>query len=313
MDPLRFLVDQHGFFSRHEAADLGYDDRAVARAVRNGAWFRIRRGAYTFTEIWQGLDAVGRHQVRSAAVMRSLGPKVALSHVSGALRHGVDVWGVDLQRVHVTRLDGAAGRIEGDVVHHEGLSLPGELREVGGARVLPVERCVLEAGSRAGGEAALVLFNSMLCKQLASIEELQAMHAILQHWPFMRRVQVPLRLADPGAQSVGESRGLWLFWVHHVPRPVTQYEVRATDGELIGITDWAWPEHNGLGEFDGRLKYGRALRPGQDPGAVVFAEKQREDRIREVTGMNMVRLVWSDLERPNMTAARVQKMLRVPA
>ena len=39
-----------------------------------------------------------------------------------------------------------------------------------------------------------------------------------------------------------------------------------------------------FGEFDGRVKYGRLLKPGQDPGEVVFAEKRREDLIRGVTG-----------------------------
>ncbi|MDN5916403.1 MAG: hypothetical protein L0I76_15095 [Pseudonocardia sp.] len=30
-----------------------------------------------------------------------------------------------------------------------------------------------------------------------------------------------------------------------------------------------------VGEFDGKIKYGRSLRPGQDPGDVVFEEKIR--------------------------------------
>ncbi len=67
-----------------------------------------------------------------------------------------------------------------------------------------------------------------------------------------------------------------------------------------------------LGEFDGRLKYGRLLEPGQDPGAVVFAEKQREDDLRELTGWGMLRLVWSDFDRPRTIKARAERLFRRP-
>jgi len=49
------------------------------------------------------------------------------------------------------------------------------------------------------------------------------------------------------------------------------------------------------GEFDGRIKYGRLLRPGQDAGDAVFAEKVREDAIRD-TGLRVVRWVWHELD-----------------
>ena len=58
-----------------------------------------------------------------------LGSRVALSHVSGVIDWDIPTWGLDLSRVHVTRLDGGAGRLEGDVVHHEGLSLDHEVVE----------------------------------------------------------------------------------------------------------------------------------------------------------------------------------------
>ena len=89
-----------------------------------------------------------------------------------------------------------------------------------------------------------------------------------------------------------------------------QFEVRDARGRLLGTTDWAWRHEGVLGEFDGRQKYGRLLQPGQDPGEVVFAEKQREDALREITGISMFRLVWSDFDRPTLTVARVARLLR---
>lgn len=310
MDPLRVLTAQSGFFTRQEAKNAGYADRDIARLVRNRVWTRFRRGFYAFTDEWQALDPVGRHRVRSNAVLRSLGDSVALSHVSGVVRHGIDVWGPELGRVHVTRLDGGPGRVEGDVVHHEGLVVDDDVLLVNDQRVLRPERCVLEAASRASNEVALCLFDAGLRLKLFSREELDARFRELQYWPFMRHLHVPLLLADPRSASIGESRGKWLFRVVGIPMPELQFEVRDADGVLIGTTDWAWPRHGLLGEFDGRVKYGRLLRPGQTPGEAVFEEKKREDLLREATGHRMLRLIWSDYDHPLTVAQRFDRLVR---
>lgn len=311
MDQLRILTDLQGFFTRGQARELGFDDRAVSGAMRAGLWHRIRRGYYTFADIWATADAVERHRIRSRAVLHSLGPAVALSHVSGVIAAGVAVWDVDLSRVHVTRLDGGAGRIEGDVVHHEGFCLDEDVQDTPDGRVLMPTRCVLEAGSLVrGGERALVMVDSLLSRGEADADQLMGQFGVMERWPRMRSMHIPVRMGSADAKSVGETRGRWMFRVHRVPAPVLQYEVRDAGGVLIGITDWAWPEHGLLGEFDGRIKYGRLLRPGQQPGDVVFAEKQREDQLREVTDFRMIRLIWSDYDRPLITVRRVEAKLR---
>lgn len=299
-----------GFFTTAQAHDVGHDDKSIARQVRHGRWSRVRRGYFTFSDSWEAMDEVQRHRVRSLMVLHSLGSNVALSHVSGVLHHEIATWSTDLSRVHVTRLDGGAGRIEGDVVHHEGVCLEGDVRWVRGARVLGPERCALEAGSRSRGAARVVPLDSLLHLGLGTPESLDAQFASMERWPFLRSMHLPVRLADGGAESPGETRGRYLFWVARLPRPETQLEVRDADGRLVGTCDWGWPEHGLLGEFDGRVKYGRLLQPGQEPGDVVFAEKQREDLLREITGFGMIRLVWDDLDRPGLTAQRVRRLLR---
>ncbi len=72
----------------------------------------------------------------------------------------------------------------------------------------------------------------------------------------------------------------------------------------------AWQVRHGVWHRVRRGYFVWLLRPGQDAGDVVFAEKQREDRLRELTGFAMVRLVWSDLNRPRLTARRVERLLR---
>lgn len=310
MDPLRLLAETQGFFTRADARHCGYDDRAVTRAVRVELWHRIRRGAYTFTDLWSGLDDIGRHRVRSHVVAGSLGHSAALSHVSGAIDHGLLVWGIDLSRVHVTRLDGGPGRIEGDVVHHEGKCTDAEVQERHDHLVLSPVRCALETASRAGNEQALVVLDSLLYLELADFGGLMRRFEQMGSWPYTQHLHLVVRMADGGAQTVGESRGRYLFWTFRIPAPKLQFEVYNGAGELIGIADWGWPEHALLGEFDGRIKYGRLLKPGQQAGDVVFAEKQREDAMREATGMAMVRLVWADYDRPRATASRIERLLR---
>lgn len=313
MDPLRILSQTQRFFTRAEAASAGYADRDVTRMMRARVWHRIRRGYYIFADTWAGLDEVERHRVLSLAVAHSLGAAVALSHVSAAIVHGIAVWNVDLSRVHVTRLDGGAGRTEGDVVHHEGLCLDDDVTELGGNLIIVPDRCVVEAASRASQEAALAMFESALHQELFDVDALGARFELMAPWPFMRHLHVPIRMARRGSESIGESRGKWLCWAFHLPAPKSQFKVYDAHGLLRGTCDWGWPEHRLLGEFDGKVKYGRLLQPGQDVGEVVFAEKHREDTLRELTGFRMLRLIWTDYERPRATAARIERQLRQAA
>lgn len=310
MDPLRMICESDGFFTRAMAEDLGYSDQQIAHLARTKAWVRFRRGYYSFGDLWSKLDERGQHLIRCRAVLHSLGDRVVLSHVSGAVVHGIETWGSDLSRVHVTRLDGGSGRIEGDVVHHEGRVLAEEPLLVDGMLVLPALRCAVETASISLSESALVVLDSVLHRGLADAEQLARKFTDMSAWPHMRHLHVPVRMADGRADGAGESRGRWLFWVLHLPAPDLQVPIRNTDGEVRGTCDWAWLDHRRLGEFDGKVKYGRLLKPGQDPGEVVFAEKQREDELRELSGCTMIRLIWSDYDRPRVVKARFERFFR---
>jgi hypothetical protein len=310
MDPLRFIGEQDGFFSRAMAREMGYDDKSVTRMVRAGIWTRFRRGFYCFTDIWTTLDELERYRVRCRAVLHSLGDGVALSHISGAIAHGIKVWHSDFSHVHVTRLDGAQGRIEGDVIHHEGKWGANDVVEVDGLRVLTPVRCALETGTRMTSEGSLVVLDSLLHLELADEDDLRRQFERMSAWPGARHLHIPVRMADGRSDGVGESRGRWIFWTMGLPAPDLQVKVHRPDGELRGTCDWGWLRLGLLGEFDGRIKYGRLLKPGQDVGEVVFAEKQREDELREITGCTMIRLTWTDYDRPRLIRDRVQRLIK---
>jgi hypothetical protein len=311
MDEL-FTLHPNGLFLRREALEFSYDDRDLIAALRAGLLVRVRHGAYVPAYVWTNRDEIGQYALRCQAVMLTHGNHVALSHVSGAAVMGLRLWGVDLSRIHVTRLDGLATKRNAGVVYHGGSWCSDDIYQVGEMLTLSPARCALGAASLGSVESGIVTIDSVYDLGLATEAEVVAEYVARSGWPNTGRLQVTLRLAEPGAQSVGESRGRYLFWSQHLPKPLLQFEVRDDDGRLIGISDFGWPDHGVLGEFDGRIKYGRLLKPGEDISDVVYREKLREDLMREITGFSMVRMTWTDLDRPTTTAARVRRMLRRP-
>jgi hypothetical protein len=66
-----------------------------------------------------------------------------------------------------------------------------------------------------------------------------------------RRVDATLDLVDPGAASPKESELRLAIVMAGLPRPVTQYPVRAPDGRVVAWLDLAWPERRVGAEYDG--------------------------------------------------------------
>ncbi len=73
---------------------------------------------------------------------------------------------------------------------------------------------------------------------------------------------------------------------------------------ILARCDFGWEEHHTVGEYDGKVKYGRLLKPGQDPGDVVYDEKRREDMLRD-HGHEVARWTSPDLRNPTTIRDRV--------
>jgi hypothetical protein len=93
-----------------------------------------------------------------------------------------------------------------------------------------------------------------------------------------------------------------------LPAPELQVEVTAADGRALGRSDFGWHRGQLLGEFDGRLKYGRLLKPGETPGDAVFDEKAREDALRD-GGSRVVRWTWAELAEPTIVVERIRRAI----
>jgi len=313
MDPLRALNIRQGYFTRNDVLALGYDDRDIRRSLKAKAWRRLRVGTYTHADLWPE-DPEVRHRIVGHSVATKLGASVALSHVTAAVHHHLRLWGPDLSVQHVTRLDGGAGRSESGVVHHEGFLVDNDLMTRDGLVLTTPARAALETASLVTAEEGLVTLDSVLHKGLCTHEELLATYAVMQFWPGMQRVGVTARMADAGGESVGESRTRYLAYAQGLPAPETQFEVCDPLGALVAVCDLAWRKYKLLVEFDGRIKYGRLLRPGEEPGEAVWREKIREDAIRELLpDWHIIRLIWADLYDPIRTAARLRRYMVVAA
>jgi hypothetical protein len=310
---LRALVAEHGVFTRKEALAAGYHDHAIQGLVRNGAWVRVRRGAYVFGDGWAGLSDNQRYAVLCRAAVRQARTHVILSHTSSAGEYDAPLWECDLSTVHLTRSDGRAGRAEAGIVQHRGVLEEGDTVQRNGREVMSGTRTALELTLVLDVEHALVEIDHLLHRGLTSIEELRTRYESMTHWPRSLATDLVLRLADGRSESVGETRARFLCWAQHLPAPIPNYPIHDERGVEIARVDLAWPHLGVFLEFDGKVKYQEHRREGESVVDCVLREKQRESRICELTGWRCIRIVWADLYKPAATAARIRALFLRPA
>jgi hypothetical protein len=111
---------------------------------------------------------------------------------------------------------------------------------------------------------------------------------------------------DSRSESAGESVSRVRIVTDGLPVPEPQVEIFTRDGVFVARVDFCWKDRRTVGEFDGKIKYGRLLKPGQRIEEVVYEEKKREDAIRDL-GWMVVRWTWDDLHRPGVLHDRIRR------
>ncbi|SDS97153.1 Transcriptional regulator, AbiEi antitoxin, Type IV TA system [Nocardioides scoriae] len=313
MDELARISQEQGVFLRREAIAAGADDAWLARARRSGVIHRVRRGAYVPAEDWTPLDEAARHRLLVRAVLRTAGAAAVVSHVSAAAVWGTPLWDLPLTEVHLTRLDGRAGRREAGVVQHCGRLGEEETVQVGPYTVTTPARTALDLFTLTDVEHALCVTDHLLHSGRTTAAELRRARTLMRRTPGMLAADLLVALADARSESVGETRSRHMFWRQGLPAPIPQFEVRDGRGRVVAVVDFAWPAYALFVEFDGFVKYEKLLAPGQSASQVVVAEKQRESLVCRLTGWRCHRLVWADLHRPAETCRLLRSLMTVAA
>jgi hypothetical protein len=295
---------QGGVFSRAQALACGYTSQGIRDRLRAGRWVRVRYGQYAEPLDLSGLapwdEDLARHRLSVHAAMNAMRPgSVAVSHQSALVLHGTPLWAIDLAEVHLNRLDVRrhSGPVAG-VRFHRGTLTSDDLTERGGLPATTLPRALVETACTTSFEKAVVLADAAMHAELIDDQDLRRLLDVTAFWPGSATARAALRFADARTESVGESRLRVLMHNQGLPAPLPQAVYRDADG-IIGRVDFVFAAFNTIVEFDGLVKYTGA------PGSVLVQEKHREDRLRAL-GFEVVRVIWSDLDRPERTAADIR-------
>lgn len=294
----------------------GLTPRAIQRHAASGALVRLRAGVYVRSAVWRRTTHDARYLARIAAVSFTRRSRPILFGPSAAAVLGLPLVGAGSLDVHLLAGTRSAPPNGAGVVWHRDAVPMESLIEVGGfvvtdvqrtlfdlARHLPFLRVVaaLDRGVRSQVETAGV---ELLDRQLrpgprSLLDGTSTEHLLeeLRRRPRQRGVSRAARsvsFADPRADSVGESISRARIHLLGFPAPRLQVPLAREDGGR-DIVDFDWPEFRLAGEFDGRVKYFREeYRAGRTIDEVVWAERERERRIKRHHARDVARWVWSD-------------------
>ena len=289
-----------------DRADLLEGDLGAAQIramVRSGELLRLRRGRYAFGDTWAEADHHQRHRIKALELGHALAGRAAISHESAALLHGLDLPGGPIPRVHVTWPASLGQHATANITPHRGRVSPAQIQMIDGVLVTSPARTVFDVACSASIERAISVADSALHKKLCAVSDLADVLTEGRRVPGAFRARRILEFADGLSESVGESICRLRMAQLGLPAPTLQSAIQELAETVGARVDFEFEHLHTITEFDGRIKYGRLLKPGQQASDVVFAEKVREDRIRD-TGRECVRVIWADLDRADGLLAR---------
>ena len=282
------------------ARGFSYDD--LGRLNRRGELTRVRRGAYA-AAIGDELTREEQHRRLLYATAAQLFDGSVVSHGSAAVLHGLPVWAAAITRVHVTRSRSGHGKRRSLVHAHCAPLDVAEIVLIDQIAVTSIARTVLDLARTLPMDQAVAVGDRALRGGL-SPRELASGLLRMERWPGVRQARRTIDFLDPRSESVGESVSRVRLHLEGLPAPELQQDILGTKGEVIARVDFLWKEQRTVGEFDGKVKYDRLLKPGQLGAQVLFEEKVREDLIRDC-GLQVARWIWRDLYRPGVIRDRV--------
>lgn len=283
---------------RRDLSDLGHSPHWITSQLREGELVRIRRGAYRDAV---DLTPEAAHvQLVLASLAQTRTPAVA-SHVSAAVVHGLPVDRRRLGRVHLMREGSNRSEGRGPVVRHTQPTV--RATEVGGIPVTTLATTAIDLARTLTFRDAVAVTDAVLAEGVAResllhlVDECRRRHGV-------HRARRAVEFADRRSESAGESHTRARIAEAGLPVPGLQLEHRDREGRMR--SDFDWRRRRVLGEFDGRIKYGRALRPGMTVEDALTAERHRELRLERL-GWCVIRFRWADLASLSTVRAIVEE------
>ncbi len=298
IEALRSVATNQVFMTR-DSEGVGVPRLRLISLMNDGLVTHLTRGGWTAAAV---PDEQQHHLLRTIAIMRRLRrPSGATAH-SALLLRGLPVVDADLGRVHLVRDDVPVTRRGKDytVWNPCGTLVLVERPPLIDVPVpcTPVATSILHAGLVGTPQTALVAADAAVGRGLVTPRELEVAAAEL---PRGRKGVAAVRRALARVDGRHESPGETLT-----------REVCETLGYALEPQVWIGPWRvdflikgtKVIIEFDGAVKYGDR--------SDLIAEKRREDDLRR-RGYVVVRLMWSDLHRPQRVRELIEAALRSPA
>jgi len=282
--------------SSADAARLGIGAVQLDALVRSHQLVRVRRGAYVLHEAFTAAGPEDRYRLRTKAVLRTRPALDAASHHAALLLAGIDTYGVALDTIdllsHVR-----APRVRAGLRTHPSLGVDVEVVDGWSRAAVAAALCQVAGGS--GVVAAVSSMDDALHDGRCTTAQLVS---ALDHLPGHHRpsAERAIGLTDPACESVGETRTRLLL--HDLGFAVLSQQTLRHGSAFVARVDFLVAGVVVV-EFDGLVKYA-----GREGRAALAAEKARESALVDL-GYEVVRLVWSDLERPAEVARRIRVAL----
>jgi hypothetical protein len=254
---------------------------------------RLRKGVFADTErltdatdhVRTALDVAGARLVHAVDLV-AVGP-------TAAVLHGIPLLGPAPTRLHLAER-------KQDRPSHHGASTTltaADVVQVAGVPATSLTRTAVDVARARGAAAGVVAADAVLARAVLR-EQLEAVLQGMDRWSGVQQAREAVAFADRLAESPLESFGRWRFAEHGLPAPDLQVWLGDELGAFARV-DHLWKAHRTVAEADGAVKYASA--------ADLFAEKRREDRLRDA-GYEVVRYTWDDaLYSPGLLAVRVRR------
>lgn len=261
------------------------DYRKLRRGLEAGRIHRVGPGAYALMPAWQAMTPREKHRAKVVEAASRMRHPALISHFAAASVHGIEILGRWPERVDV-RVDsgGRGGRSSGLIRRHGmGIDQADAVEWQNHWITTPAQTALDLAAIVDHVQAVVVLDQALWARRpggaLATLEQL---HLLAENRSSQRgsaRIRRALDVATSLADSVRESQSRVLIRRLGFPEPILQQEFLLPDG-VRARTDFYFPEHHHVGEFDGVGKYlDPALLQGRTPEAALIAEKDRADAL----------------------------------